>query len=410
MEKKTIALVEPCYYGVGLVESAYAREYDIIAIVSSAENPKTYGYEGKFKDLIIADIRSATSVSQTIDTYPHKDKFDAIIPGNDYVTPLTSEVAKYFGKKHISIEAEYTARYKDRQRIAYQKAGMPNAKFGKAKNIAEAQKLAEDIGYPIIVKPTHCACSQNVHKVDNDTRLKEIFAVLADFKTTYLDWNVHEEFLIEEYIEGPEFSVEIFMHNGEVLFASVTERIKTAPPFFVELGHVVPTSTYIDKSEELIDASRQAMLAIGLGDGPAHIEFRISGRGPIIMETNARPGGDHIAQNLLINAFGINFFDAYLDFYLDNPIKIEPTKNKASSIAYLVATQNGQVKSIKGVDELDKNPQIVSHNFTVKEGDIIRLPEDSNDRLGYVISLADTPAEAKKLAFDAINTIVIEYK
>jgi len=223
-----------------------------------------------------------------------------------------------------------------------------------------------------------------------------------------LDFKVCRDFLIEEYISGDEFSVEIFMSKGKALFASVTEKITTESPSFVELGHVVPTSVHTDKVNELVDASTKAMLAIGLNDGPAHIELRLSPRGPLIIETNARPGGDQIARQLLINALGVNVFDATLAFYLDEPVAIKKTKNISSAIAYLVAKQNGQLQKINGLENVLNNPNVIAHILKFEKKQIVSIPKSSDDRLGYIIVNAPTPQEAKAKAFEIINSIELE--
>lgn len=409
-KKKTIAMIEPCYYGMGFVDVAYARGYDIISIVASEDNPKIFGYEGKYKDLIIADIREANSIIEAINNYPHKNDIDALIAANDYVTHIGSKVAEYFGLKHIPYKATNTARFKDKARNAYSKAGLPNAKHALASNFTQAKEVVKEIGYPVVVKPTNCACSQHVYLIENEIDLKKACDTLAEFDSTYLDFKPSSKFLIEEYITGEEFSVEMFMSQGKPIFSTVTEKIKSKPPYFVELGHVIPSSTHQDKIDELIDAATKAMLACGLTDGPAHVELRLSPKGPIVMETNARPGGDLIAQELLINAFDVNLFDATLDFYLDKPVSIKKRKNISSAIAYLVAPHDGQIIKGKGWENLSHNPDIVSSSFSIKEGDIVNFPKSSGDRLGHVIVNAPTPHEAKKKAFEIIDAIELEIK
>lgn len=127
----------------------------------------------------------------------------------------------------------------------------------------------------------------------------------------------------------------------------------------------------------------------------------------LTIEVNGRAGGDNISTDLLINAFGINLFDATLDYYLDLPIKINRSKDKSSSIAYLTAKSAGRVLKIDSPQNFANGDNIVKYHLSVKEGNVVRVPQSSDDRLGYVITVADTPCDAKVSAIEAVNSINI---
>ena len=86
-------------------------------------------------------------------------------------------------------------------------------------------------------------------------------------------------------------------------------------PSIYYLGHVVSTSIHVDKKKLLTNSAINFLNAIGLHDGPAHVELRLSEKGPVLMEIDPRPAGGRIAQDLLINAYGVNVYDAGLDFF-----------------------------------------------------------------------------------------------
>lgn len=409
MKNTIIGLIEPSFYGLGYIDAAYNRGYEIISIVPSKDDPQKFGYEDKHKDLIIADIRDPESIINAIEKSPYKNKFTAIIPGCSYVSDIGAIVAERFGCRNIGVIAADKARYKDKTRIALEEAGLPNAKFAIVKNYEEAKSAVHKVGYPIICKPTNCDCSLYVALVENEESLSKYFTELSCFKTTYYDFKVRQVFLIEEYIDGPEYSIELFLDDKKILFASVTEKIKTEPPYFIELGHVVPTTVDQELTDTYINSAVDAVKALGLHSGAFHVEMRMSSRGPIVMEINARQAGDRIAQDLIINAFGINLFDACLDYYCGLHIELKQNKKKASAIAYLVAEKKGKVKSIKGIKELDSIPEIVTKNITVKKDDIVYPPINTDYRYGYIISVASSPKEAKQIVFDAIKSIEIEY-
>ena len=407
--KHTVLLVEPCYYGLGFLDAAYSRGYNIISVVASNDNPLRFGYEGKYNDLIVADVRDPKAVIDAIEHSKHKGTFDALIPSNDYVTDITAKVAEHFDMRRMPYLATLQARRKDLARAVYKEKGVPTAKYGIANNLDSAQKIINIIGYPVIIKPSNCACSENVLFINNEDNLHQAIKVMGNFKVTMLDFVPHKDFLVEQFIKGPEFSVEIFVRNGEIKFASVTEKNKGNLPYFTELSHVVPTSIHTDKVDDLVNVAKQAVLALGFDNGAFHVETILSTEGPIIVEVNGRPGGDNIAMELLPNAFGVNLFEHVIDYYLDLPTDIKPTKKLSSAVAYLAAKQDGYLKSVEGINDIKNLDNIVNYNIKVKPGDYVRIPKDSNDRLGYVISVAKTPSEAKESVNRAIESIKLNF-
>jgi biotin carboxylase len=408
-EKIIIALIEPCYYGMGFVDAAINKGLDFVAIVSDKNNPKIYGYEGKFKDLIVADIREPGNIIKAIKESQYKKNLDAIIPATDYVVHIGAIVAKEFGLKHMPYEAIIKARLKDETRKGLQKNNLPNAKFFCVKNFEEAKVAANLIGYPVVLKPTNCACSQNVSLIYNESELSNAFQILVNFDESYLKFKVRKVFLVEEYIRGEEFSVEIFMNDGKILYAYVTEKIKTDPPYFVELAHIIPASIINkDQSDKLVKAAANYLNVLGLKDGVSHVEMRLSEKGPIIMEINPRPGGDRISQDLLPNAFGINSFATTIDWYLGHSLDVTPKKNLASAISFLTFKRNGIIKKVSGIENVSKMSGIVKNTINIKQGDMVKIPKSSDDRYGYIISIGKTPIEAKESVYRALEQVKIE--
>lgn len=404
-----IALVEPSFYGIGYIDATISKGCRFISIVSSSLNPAKYGYKGKEDAVIVADIRNSDSIYAAIKSSPYYGKIDALIPATDYATHITSMVSKKLGLWHVNCDAALRARNKDLARARYHECGVPNANYMVITSYTDAKMAAAKIGYPIIVKPTNCASSQNVFMVRTDKELRGVMKIVKNFRETYMGFKTREEYLVEEYIDGPEFSVEIFFSKGEVGFASVTEKLTTPPPYFAELAHTVPTPSYLDKKQHLIDTATKAVKALGFETGACHVELKLSSRGPVIIETNGRPGGDEIAKSLLINAYGLNFFEATVDAYLNHSIDLTPKKNMASSIAYLTAERKGILSHIHNIDQLGKKKNVKFYKITASPGDQVEPAKNSDDRLGYVITVAPTPIEAKQSALDAITSIELGY-
>ncbi|KOP67321.1 carboxylate--amine ligase [Bacillus sp. FJAT-18019] len=407
---KTVAFVEPSFYGVSFARAAFEQGHKVIAIVSSTDNPKTYGYEGIYHDLIVADIREEESLYQAIVHSPYADRLDALIPATDYASHLTAKVAERLGLRGVPYEAALKSRNKDLAREAYAEHQVPSARFKKVRTYDEAVTAAEEIGYPVVLKPTNAASSQNVHFISNRIELQRAMDLIVEFKVTYLDFQVRDEYLIEEYLEGPEFSVELFLREGEVIFSAVTEKITSPLPYFVEIVHTLPTPSYVDQEQEIVQTAVKALHAIGIMSGPSHVEVKLTSKGARIIEVNGRPGGDNISSDLLVQAFGINIFEATVNSYLNQPIDLHKKHHRAASIAYVTADKDGIFERIEGLEALSQHANVVRSHVTASAGDTITVAKSSDDRLGYLITTGDTPQEAKELALALVASLKIIYR
>ncbi|GKU79122.1 ATP-grasp domain-containing protein [Paenibacillus sp. L3-i20] len=407
---KIVAFVEPSFYGVSFARVAYEQGHKVISIVSSVDNPQKYGYEGIYHDLIVADIRDEESIYQAILQSPYANKLDALIPATDYASHLTAKVAERLGLRGVPYEAALRSRNKDLARQAYAEHNVPSAKFKKVKTFEEALAAADEISYPVVLKPTNAASSQNVYFINNATELHKAINIIVEFKVSYMDFTIRDEYLIEEYLEGPEFSIELFVREGEAIFSTVTEKITSPLPYFVEIAHTLPSPTYQDQEKEIVHTALEALKAIGLTNGPSHVEVKLTKSGARIIEINGRPGGDNISSDLLVQAFGIDIFEATVNYYLDTPIDIEKKYHRGAAIVYVTADRDGVFEEIEGLETLNQHEKIVRSHFSVKRGDTVTIPKSSDDRLGYIITVGDTPLEAKQLAFKLVDGLTVKYK
>ncbi|WP_424349654.1 ATP-grasp domain-containing protein [Latilactobacillus sp. 5-91] len=392
--KKKVIIVEPSFYGVPFVTAAKEMNCKVICVVSDIDNPNKYGYAGQFDDLIVADIRNSASILDAILNSKYRE-FDAIIPGTDYVTAVTAKVAEQLNMFGNSYFAAKCARNKDLAREQYLKKGVPSAKFAVVKSIEEARAASKRIGYPLILKPTNTASSIDVFYIDSDDELQKRFIQISKLKQSYMDFKVRNEFILEEFLVGPEFSVELFLNNDKIEFVEVTEKHTTEPPYFVELMHVFPTTIDTEHKEEIIDTAYKAAQALDFHNGPTHIEVKMTSNGSRVIEVNGRPGGDHITSDLIFDAYGINIFAKTIELYLNHDVTIAPTKNQAAAISFLFTEQDGKLKSVDGLQVIRTSQGFKKLVVDSLPGQIVRVPTNSDDRIGYFIISGDDATQLK---------------
>ncbi|MGE7185734.1 ATP-grasp domain-containing protein [Peribacillus sp. NPDC006672] len=410
MNRKTVVLVEPSFYGVSFAKAAYKKGYKVVCVVSSVENPTVYGYEDVFHDLIEADIRDVNSVLKAIKESIYYNKIDALIPATDFASAITAKVAEELGLKNVTYNAAFLARNKDYAREIYKQHSVPSAKFKKVQSYDDALIAAESIGFPVVLKPTNAASSQNVFFIKDKENLYNSMKKIQEFKYTYMDFNVRDEYLIEEYLDGNEFSVELFLLDGKPILSVVTEKQTSDLPYFVETMHVLPAPINEDLEEQITLTALKALEAIGLVNGPSHVEIKVTSNGPKIIEVNGRPGGDNISSDLLKLSFGLDVFENTVNYYTDSPIDLSKKHQKGSAIAYLTSEVEGELLEIIGDKEVLEHENLSRLEITCNPGDRILIPQSSDDRLGYVITVAETSEEAKIIADQLISRLKILIK
>ncbi|WP_338207804.1 ATP-grasp domain-containing protein [Lactiplantibacillus paraxiangfangensis] len=393
--KKRVLLIEPSFYGVAFVKSAKNLGCEVICVVSNSDDPNKFGYTGDYDDLLIADVWNSESILRAIHDSKYQ-KFDAIIPATDYATAVTAKVAEKLDMFGNSYFAAKCARNKDLARIQYAKKDVPSAKFAVVKTIEEALHAVERIGFPLILKPTNTASSIDVFYIENTAQLRLRFDQITELKQSYMNFKVRDEFILEEFMKGPEFSVELFLNNDKITFVEVTEKQTTKPPYFVELMHVFPTTVDIDRKKEIIDTAYKATRALDFHNGPTHVEIKVTNTGARVVEVNGRPGGDNITSDLIQDAYGINIFEKTIELYLNQTVVIEPRHHDAAAISFLFAPNDGKFKSIQGLDDIKKAKGFQRSELVVQPGQLVKQPTNSDDRIGYYILSGPNASDLKK--------------
>jgi biotin carboxylase len=215
----------------------------------------------------------------------------------------TAKIATELGLPGITPEAAMRCRDKHLTRLALDEAGVPQARSLLVGSPEEALRAALQIGYPVVLKPRAMAASLGVVRVDTPAELRARFAFARD--TTLPGAWRYEQVLVEEYLTGPEISVDTAVHRGETLPMFVARKELGYPPYFEEVGHVVDASDPLLTDPQLRTIVQDTHDALGITDAMTHTELKLTPSGPRIIEVNGRLGGDLIPY-LGLRATGVD--------------------------------------------------------------------------------------------------------
>lgn len=299
----------------------------------------------------------------------------------------------------ISEETALNATDKARMIKKFEEFNVPHSRYSVVEN-KKIEEIKENIIYPCICKPVDNSGSRGVIIANNDSELHS--GIEYSYENSRSGTVIVEELLI-----GREISVEAFAVNGSFYVIQITDKITTGAPHFVEMGHSQPSEAIATMYQEIYDITAKAMLAVGIQNGPAHVEMMLTENGPKLIEIGARLGGDFITTDLVPLSTGIDILAATIRLACGDKVDIEPKFNRASAIRYM-KTGIGKIKSITGLEEASEINGVYRVSMQKNIGDMAEEICDSIDRVGYVIAQGESIEEASSICEKALKKIAVK--
>jgi biotin carboxylase len=309
-------------------------------------------------------------------------------------------LADAFGVAGNSVEAARTIRTKDLCRTVLHAAGLDQPRFTVASGLAEATAFLADRDRagtgPWIVKPRDGQGSAGVSLVRS----------AADLPTALARVDSGRPFLIEEFIEGDEFSAEGVMAGAALRVLTLTRKRTGAG--FVETGHRTPAGLAPATDAAARAAVVRAVTAAGVTHGLVHAEFWVTAEGDVVLgEIHARPGGDFIHALVEHTLPGFEMFGALLDDLLGHPLPAIPPQRGAAGAEFIVL-DSGRVQSVEGWEKATDQPALIAADLDVRPGDVLAAVGSSADRHGVFVAGAATPDEVEAVLAGARDSLRIE--
>ncbi|MEU8874113.1 pyridoxal-phosphate dependent enzyme [Streptomyces javensis] len=326
---------------------------------------------------------------------------------SDFYLEHTARLADALGVPGHAPGTAAACRNKALTREALRSAGVPQPEHAVVTDTAGIPGAVALVGLPCVVKPVDGSGSQDVRWCpDEATAVEHAARVLA------VTENVRGQesagmVLVEEFVDGPEYSAEMFCTGGEAVCVGATRRTTTRLPHFVETGHLFPAGLPTASQAELAEVARHALKAVGFEHGPAHIEMRLTATGPVVIEINGRLAGGMIPE-IVRAATGIDLLEQQVRAAVGLPVNLEPTRSRLAGLRFLTAGETGRLVSVTGTAAAERVPGVVAVVTTGVPGRVVRPPRDAYDRLGHVIAVADTPGEVAAVLDRAMALVRVE--
>lgn len=306
-----------------------------------------------------------------------------------------ARVAEKYGFPFYSVETAQWSTDKFQMKHRFELGDVPHAQGRLISKFEEAEGLV----FPVIVKPRDNSGSRGVKLCRNNEELKaSIEEALENSKL--------ETVLVEEFIEGPEYSIESLHYfdysqqkecKSEVI--QFTEKKTTEFPYNVELGHIQPANISEKNQEKIREIVGKIGKAMNFMNCPSHTELKINNRGIFVIETSPRLGGDYITSTLTPLSTGINLEDQLLHIALGEPVDTKTGRVEKASGVHFFCLPEGRVERIdnKALEEAKHWMGIYSLNLKLKEGDEVHQITNSLNRYGEFIIKAENRTELNEL-------------
>ncbi|MDR2110927.1 MAG: ATP-grasp domain-containing protein [Spirochaetaceae bacterium] len=299
----------------------------------------------------------------------------------------------------IPYETALNASDKERMRRCFKAAGLPSPEF-LVLTEPPGPELSLPFAYPVVVKPVDNMGGRGCRRVDT---IRELIGAAGDaFK-----FSASGRVIVEEFMDGGEFSADAIVYRGNITICGFADRHIRFPPFFVEMGHTMPSDLDRETAGALLEIFTAGIRALGITNGAAKGDLKLSSRGPMIGEIAARLSGGYMSGWTYPYSSGVEATrGAILVAMGKAPGGLEP-KRKWTSAERAVLSIPGKIRAIYGAKEARAVTHIRDIFFRVEPGAQVGFPENNVSKCGNVISAAELRADAVGAAEKAARLILI---
>jgi biotin carboxylase len=354
-------------------------------------------------DFIAASTRDAESALEAASVFHARYRLNGVFTCGTDVSVTVARIAREIGLPGIPPRTALRATDKGLMRKALKKAGLPVPEFRVIRRLKDAVPAANAIGFPLVIKPVDNMGARGVRICRNPA---EVLAAWPDASGNASNQNV----ILESYIPARELSIDTLVEKGDLHPVTVADRIIAFSPYCIEKGHTIPSACPPGRILEALDMAQKGVRALGILNGAAKFDMRLSAQGPVIGEMTARLSGGFHCQLTEPLATGMNSIKAAIDLCLGRPLNLRdvtPKYHRAACERSLYP-RPGRVVAVKGVERARRMPGIAEIVINVRPNDILRPLRSNIGKAGHVIGSGSTRKNAVRNTLNAVRAVEIE--
>lgn len=378
---------------VALIEDLQSRGITTV-LCDYYEHPVARDYADVFYRVSTLDVEAITDVAK-------KEQVDFLITVcTDQALLTVAYVSEQLGLPcYVDYETARNVTNKSYMKEIFAQRGISSARFAVMAELEE-EKIAH-LRYPLIVKPVDCNSSKGVRKVGNLEELRTAFDEAVRLSRT-------DTAIVEEFVEGPELSVDVYVEDGvaHVLAVSQLDKIP-AEDKFVIFRSKAPLNMSAAVQEHIRVTAQQIADAFGLKDSPMLIQMISDGERVYVLEFSARTGGGEKFV-MIRETSGFDVVKAVVDLTLgEKPHVSAAALGKKMFATEFLYCKPGVFDHLENFDELKERGVIDFYYLFRSPGSPFDKIESSGDRIGGFSIIADTAEELEEKHRIAVEELAV---
>ncbi|MFE2104559.1 ATP-grasp domain-containing protein [Kitasatospora sp. NPDC059463] len=368
-----------------LAVTAVAAGYQVHA-ATDPETHATYAtdLQALLSGCLLTDFSRTEQALRDVIDYAHHHGVGAVLTTNEYLTELLAHVCAALGLPGNDPARAAAARSKAAMSEAFARHGVtaPRSRAVGTEDELLALCSARQVTFPCVMKPAGAASSAGVTVVTSPGEAAEAFQAAKVPRGMY-GMDLDPRVLVQEFIEGTEYSVESITQNGMSTHLCVTRKTVTGGAHRVELGHALPAVLSPEAEQTVIKEVDLAIAAVGIRNGASHTEVMLASDGRCtVIEIGARVGAGQIGF-LIQHALGIDPWAACLETALGRPANLAPTRSGYATVRFLTSPHPGRLATVTGLP--DPSPRVPIVRVRKAVGQTVNGATDNTARLGSFV-------------------------
>ncbi|HUY33256.1 MAG TPA: ATP-grasp domain-containing protein [Pirellulales bacterium] len=394
MKRKLVHVLGGGHWQLPTIRLARSLGYRVLVTDKYPQRP-AYALADEREVIDIADREATLDAAR-------RHRIDGITcDTTDAGVPTAAYVAERLGLAGIGYEVALNFTNKHRMRTITAAAGLSPVRFRLVSKFAELRAAAEEIGYPLVIKPVDNQSSRGVHRIDDPTELDEGF---SGARRATRERGV----LLEEFLPGIEATVEGICLAGRYRTTACSDKGHFAHRPEVANRLTYPAAFDQATTARLLAANEAVVRSLGMTNGVTHSEFMVLDGEVRLIEIAARGGGNRIHTDIVPRLSGIDAPRSYLDFVMNaGPTPASPARAKAANLAFFDFPA-GRVSAIRGVEEARRIVGVHEIFLEFAAGDALRPPHDDRSRPGFVLAFGADRDDVVATTEKAMRTVEVD--
>ena len=375
-----------------VIQKAKSMGYETITVDA---NPSAAGFRhaDKYKVINIVDEEACLA-------YAKEEKIDGVLTAaTDYGVLTAAYIAKELGLPGLNYEVAKLIKnkYQVRKRLFESKVDDTEQTYEVSEN-TDLSALVEKLSFPVMVKPCDGSGSRGVARIDEVSQF-------ADACKNAMAASITHRAVIETFITGREYGAESLVVNGEVHVLGIMKKWMTAPPYYAELGHAIPSGLEDEVEKKVIECVKKAITALGINSGAVNMDLLVTEDNKVyIVDIGARMGGNLIGSHVIPYGTGIDYMGNMIKNAVGDTVDLRPVTKPTTVATRLLAFKSGKVAKLPDFENIAQGYDVEIHHH-LEVGQVIREYHTNLDGCGYIVAKADYIETASANADKTLNLI-----